>query len=388
MDMNMKDIHLISRGLSEEIQATRLHVDAASFAEEAHRDQFRKSTKPYTTHAYGVANLLRNSGKGDVHMLIAALLHDVCQEAGKSPANVECYFGEDIANLVYDVGLLSAPGPQSVYDLLSISRNTRALSIKLFDRLHNLRDLYFLPDEKINRIAKESRQIYIPLAKMLGFPFEASKISELSKLYEIGGDGLDKYKEYYNKNLEILDRPFFLSSQQINESLFLVPDRALINSRDLARDFPSLIDPTSRFYSCFISYSSEDLEFVRRLYSNLRHNNVRCWFATEDLKVGDRIRIRIDETIAEFDKVLIVLSSNSVMSQWVEQEVETALEKQRGLNTSVLIPISLDKEVWRCKSGWPKLIRNTTLIGDFSGWTDKKQYEESFSKLLKSLSKE
>jgi hypothetical protein len=83
------------------------------------------------------------------------------------------------------------------------------------------------------------------------------------------------------------------------------------------------------YYSCFISYSSKDENFANRLYADLQNKGVRCWFAPEDMKIGDKIRPRIDEAIRIHDKLLLVLSKHSVESDWVEKEVETALEKER-----------------------------------------------------------
>ena len=62
-------------------------------------------------------------------------------------------------------------------------------------------------------------------------------------------------------------------------------------------------------------------------YADLQSKGVRCWFASEDMKIGDCLRPRIDETIRLYDKLLLVLSKTSVASQWVEQEVETALAR-------------------------------------------------------------
>src|SRR6266567_1629225 len=65
----------------------------------------------------------------------------------------------------------------------------------------------------------------------------------------------------------------------------------------------SLIGKPIEYYSCFISYSSKDEAFANRLYADLQNNNVRCWFAPEDMKIGDKIRPRIDESIHIYDKL-------------------------------------------------------------------------------------
>ncbi|MGA7409551.1 MAG: toll/interleukin-1 receptor domain-containing protein [Bryobacteraceae bacterium] len=105
----------------------------------------------------------------------------------------------------------------------------------------------------------------------------------------------------------------------------------------------SLMGRPIEFYSCFISYSARDQEFADRLYTDLHAAGVRCWFAPEHLKVGDKFRDRIDESIRIYDKLLIILSKNSVQSSWVATEVEAAFEREhKEENVSVLFPIRLD----------------------------------------------
>ena len=72
----------------------------------------------------------------------------------------------------------------------------------------------------------------------------------------------------------------------------------------------------------------EDQAFAERLYADLQSKGIRCWFAPEDMKIGDRMRDRIDQSIRLYDKLLLILSEQSVISEWVEDEVEAALEKQ------------------------------------------------------------
>jgi uncharacterized protein YjbI with pentapeptide repeats len=152
---------------------------------------------------------------------------------------------------------------------------------------------------------------------------------------------------------------------------------------------PSLFgDHSVQFYSCFISYSNRDSAFARKLHADLQNNGVRCWFAPQDLKIGDRIRYRIDDSIRVYDKLLLILSENSVSSQWVEQEVETALAKEREQGQIVLFPITLDNTVMNIGSGWPALIKNARHIGDFRDWNNHKMYQTNFSRLLRDLKAE
>jgi len=139
------------------------------------------------------------------------------------------------------------------------------------------------------------------------------------------------------------------------------------------------------FYSCFISYSTKDKDFAERLHADLQNNGVRCWFAPEDLKIGDKFRQRIDETIRIHDKLLLILSQNSLNSAWVETEVETAFEKERRGSRTVLFPIRLDEQVMETDRAWAADVRRTRHIGDFTHWKHHHRYQQAFQRLLRDL---
>jgi len=153
---------------------------------------------------------------------------------------------------------------------------------------------------------------------------------------------------------------------------------------------PSLLGSLEpiQFYSSFISYSTKDDELVQRLYTDLQAKGIRCWFAPEDLKTGEKFRTRIDEVIRVHDKLLLVLSESSVNSEWVEKEVLTAFEKERELKETVLFPIRLDNAVMKIKNGWPADIRRSRHIGDFTDWKNHDSYKKAFGRLLRDLGKE
>ena len=144
-------------------------------------------------------------------------------------------------------------------------------------------------------------------------------------------------------------------------------------------------NPAIQFNSCFISYSSKDQAFAERLYNQLQDAGVRCWFAPEHLKIGDRFRQRIDEAIRLHDKLLLVLSKHSLASSWVEEEVEGALEKERRRKTAVLFPIRIDEAVSRSRKAWAASLRRTRHIGDFSLCEDEASYSKAFKRLLSDL---
>jgi hypothetical protein len=149
--------------------------------------------------------------------------------------------------------------------------------------------------------------------------------------------------------------------------------------------FRSRIGQPIQFYSCFISYSTKDQAFADRLYADLRQSGVRCWLATEDLKIGDKFRARINDAIRFHDKLVVVLSEQSVKSAWVEEELEAAFEKERTNGGTVLFPIRLDDAVMECDEAWAASIRRIRHIGDFRRWKDHDEYAKSLDRLIRDL---
>lgn len=150
----------------------------------------------------------------------------------------------------------------------------------------------------------------------------------------------------------------------------------------------SLASHPIEYYSCFISYSSKDEDFAKRLHADLQSHGVRCWFAPEDMKIGDEIRSRIDESIRMYDKLLLVLSEHSVGSVWVKKEVETAFEKEAHQNRFVLFPVRLDDAVMQTSQAWAADIRRQRNIGNFTGWKEHDTYQKAFTRLLRDLKAE
>ena len=121
----------------------------------------------------------------------------------------------------------------------------------------------------------------------------------------------------------------------------------------LSADYlPSLLSEPIQYDSLFISYASRDQAFAERLYADLQNKGVRCWYAPEDMKIGDEFRSRIDASIHLHDRLLLILSAHSLKSRWVQKEVETAFEKEEKDNRLVLFPIRLDDTVMQMDVGW------------------------------------
>ena len=148
---------------------------------------------------------------------------------------------------------------------------------------------------------------------------------------------------------------------------------------------PTLWGPI-QFYSAFISYSSDDDEFTRKLHGDLQNEGVRCWFAPEDMKIGGKIREELDTHIRLRDKLVLVLSESSINSRWVELEVETAFEEEDRRGEIVLFPIRLDDSVFGVTAHWAQQIRQTRNIGDFTSWKDHDSYTTAFERVVRDLS--
>ncbi|MBT3353086.1 MAG: toll/interleukin-1 receptor domain-containing protein [Nitrospinaceae bacterium] len=161
---------------------------------------------------------------------------------------------------------------------------------------------------------------------------------------------------------------------------------------DYIQLLPSFRNEPFQFYSCFISYSEKDRSFAESLYADLQAKGVRCWFAREDLKIGDKFRDRIDESIRIYDKLLLIFSKDSIASNWVESEVEAAFEKERkqpeDKKETVLFPIRLDGAVNDTDAGWAADIRRSRHIGDFTNWKDHDSYQKNFERLMRDLKSE
>lgn len=145
--------------------------------------------------------------------------------------------------------------------------------------------------------------------------------------------------------------------------------------------------PPIEYYSCFISYSHQDKDFAERLYADLQNQGARCWFAPQDMKIGARIRLALDQAIHRQEKLLLLLSQHSINSAWVEDEVEAALERERREACEMLFPICLDDAVTKTSQSWAAKLRRTRHIGDFSNWADSQAYQQAFERLLRDLKK-
>lgn len=175
----------------EEIQ------DAYIYALNAHEGQFRKSGEKYITHPIDVALILSELHTDPV-TIIAGLLHDVIEDTDITFEDIKNVFGEEVALLtegVTKLGQYKFTGSEREADkiaaqaknyqkmLLAMAKDIRVIIVKLADRLNNIRTLSFLPEEKQVRIAKETMDIYAPLAHRLGMNFIKAELEDTSFKY-------------------------------------------------------------------------------------------------------------------------------------------------------------------------------------------------------------
>lgn len=160
------------------------------FSQSAHSGQYRKSGEPYISHPLAVASIL-----GKLHLdtqtLTAALLHDVMEDTHVSKSEISNRFGTAVADLVDGVSKLDKIEFQTHADaqaenfrkmLLAMARDVRVILIKLADRLHNMRTLEAMRPEKRRRTARETMEIYAPIANRLGLNNIYQELQELSFL--------------------------------------------------------------------------------------------------------------------------------------------------------------------------------------------------------------
>ena len=174
----MESIGALSKKLSDYLDPKKVKQvnKAYDFACEAHSGQYRSSGDPYVSHPIAVASIL-GSFRMDEDSLTAAMLHDVMEDSGIPKSVIEKKFNKEVANLVDGVSKLNTLTISSKTEsqaenlqkmVLAMSKDIRVIVVKLADRLHNMRTLLYLDREKQLRIAKETLEIYAPIAHRIG----------------------------------------------------------------------------------------------------------------------------------------------------------------------------------------------------------------------------
>jgi GTP pyrophosphokinase len=200
-------------------------VAAYELAARAHKDQVRSSGEPYISHPVAVAYILLEQGM-DTDSICAALLHDVVEDTDTTLDELRREFGIDVAELVdgltkinkIDVSSPEEAQAKNVEKLLyATDSDIRVIIIKIADRLHNMRTLHYRPEYKQRNTARETMDIYVPIAERLGMSKLKDELSELSIYY------LDRFG--YNEIEQLLER------KKSSREAFIAEIKAEISAR-------------------------------------------------------------------------------------------------------------------------------------------------------------
>lgn len=216
------------RSYFPEVDSQRLG-QAYDFTKEKHGEQLRKSGDPYYSHPVQVAMLLAGI-QLDQCTIMAGLLHDTVEDCDVTLEEIDTRFGDDVAELVDGVtklGKIDYRSEQSKQAqnfqkfILATVQDIRVLLVKLADRLHNMRTLHFIPKEESRlRIARETMEIYAPLARRVGLYQVASELEDLAfhHVNPAARDSIiEKLEELLSENADDLERIRFAIKQVIAE---------------------------------------------------------------------------------------------------------------------------------------------------------------------------
>ncbi len=241
------------------------------FAQDAHKGQKRKSGEPYFSHCVETAEILAELHL-DTHTICAGLLHDVLEDTGITREELQVRFGANIANLVEGVTKIGQYRPSVTSPtasttitveervhrkrqaetyrklLLATAEDIRVILIKLADRLHNMQTLDFLPSEKSQRIAKETLEIYAPIAHLFGIWRIMSRLEDLAFKH--------LYPDEYRKIAELLNQKLVEREAYCDKMVKEI--RQVLEERDIYADVHGR---TKHIYSIYQKMQQRGIPF-------------------------------------------------------------------------------------------------------------------------------
>lgn len=196
-----------------------------------------------------------------------------------------------------------------------------------------------------------------------------------------------------NLDLEFL-RGLGLTDWEIEVTKLYAPAIGLSDINDIIyKIFEYRSEQPLQFYSCFISYSNLDETFAKNIYEDLQDSGVRCWYAPEELKAGQKVNQQINEAIHVHEKLIIILSEESLKSDWVKHELRKAVKREDKEQKQILFPISLIS--FDSLKNWEFFDNSTGIdiaervreyfIPVFDNWQNEESYQKVFNRFLGNL---
>ncbi|MDX1776968.1 MAG: toll/interleukin-1 receptor domain-containing protein, partial [Desulfobulbales bacterium] len=145
------------------------------------------------------------------------------------------------------------------------------------------------------------------------------------------------------------------------------------------------IDGEERFFSCFINYTGKDEVFARKLCEDLQEQGVRSWVMPERVRKKEKYYPLTDAALNLHDKELLLLSEHALASNWLEDEIYAAFDKEEKTGETILIPVLLDDSVKFSEKPWIIKMRRSRQVYDFSLWQDDETYGEMLGSLAGEL---
>ncbi len=192
-------------------------------------------------------------------------------------------------------------------------------------------------------------------------------------------EGLDSC---LHRSRSYVDANILLRAGDILPQEFL---RGIGLTEDFIKYLPSLSEITAQYYSCFIMHSNKDKQFAQKLHKDLQNEGVRCWLTPDNKKTGDRVKDLINEVNTAEDKLLVILSNNSIDNKWIITEVEDVLAEKRQRKQFILMPLKINEDLTSGDKSRFNKIMPEKHISDFTNWEKPIEYFNAFNELLENL---
>ena len=182
--------------------------------------------------------------------------------------------------------------------------------------------------------------------------------------------------------------PSTIGIDTVYKSKGKIPEVFLENAgvpKELIEYIETFISRDEKLFSCFISYTGKDEDFVHKLYADLMEQGVRCWVVTELVRKKEKYYPLIDAALNLHDKEILIMSEHSLESDWLENEIYAAFEKEEKTGETLLLPILLDDSVKYSEKPLIVKMRRSRQLFDFSLWQDDETYVEMLESLVREL---